>query len=241
VRRFLGLAIPLAFAVLFVSLGRWQLDRHGERAAINAALEARLREPPVPFDAMPADTSARRWRRVTLDGRFRYDLEQVQAGRTNAGSPGVHLLTPLERAGNDTLVIVTRGWVYSPDAGSADLPRWREGDEVSLTGYLLPLAPEGPPAPARPAGAAAAAPPLRVVHRAVLEARLGAPVAPVLVVMTSDSAARADSVPRRLALPAVDPGPHRSYALQWFGFALIAVVGGIALYRRSIVAAGPKR
>lgn len=231
-RRFLGLAIPLACAALFVSLGVWQLRRHDERAALNTPLAARLVEDPVPFVEIPADTAGQRWRRVTLSGRFRYDLEQVQASRTNAGSPGVHLLTPLERAGTDTLVVVTRGWVYSPDAATADLSRWREGDEVTLTGYVLPLATDGPEAPV---GDSASVPPLRAVHRAALESRLAAPVAPVLVVMTSDSAARADSVPRRLAIPAVDPGPHRSYAIQWFAFALIAVVGGIALYRRSIV------
>lgn len=221
-----------------MSLGFWQLRRHDARAELNAPLAARLVEAPVPFREIPADTAGQRWRRVTLTGRFRYDLEQVQASRTNAGSPGVHLLTPLERTGTDTLVVITRGWVYSPDAASADLARWREGDDVTLTGYVLPLAADGP---AAPVGDSATVPPLRAVHRAALEARLGAPVAPVLVVMTSDSAARADSVPRRLALPAVDAGPHRSYALQWFAFALIAVVGGVALYRRSIVAAGSAR
>lgn len=229
-RTLFGLLIPLACAALFVRLGVWQLARHEERAAVNAGLAARLGSPPVPFDALPSDTGALRWQRVTLSGRFRYDLEQVQAGRGNAGSPGVHLLTPLERAGTDTLVVVTRGWVYSPDASTADLGRWREGDSVSLAGYALPLDADGPSAPA------GARTPLRVVHRRALEARLGAPVAPVLVVMTSDSAARADSVPRRLTLPAVDAGPHRSYAAQWFAFAVIAVVGGVLLYRRSIVA-----
>jgi cytochrome oxidase assembly protein ShyY1 len=62
---------------------------------------------------------------------------------------------------------------------------------------------------------------------------VGAPVAVAHVVMTSDSIARADSVPRRLALPVPDGGPHFSYMLQWFAFAAIAVVGGILLFRRS--------
>ncbi len=226
----LGLAIPLACAALFVRLGLWQLSRHEERAAINAGLVARLAEAPIDFAELPAnggaDSSAQRWHRVTLTGRFRYDLEQVQAARVNAGSPGVHLLTPLERAGTDTLVVVSRGWVYSPDAASVDLGRWREGDTLVLAGYVLPLADSGAAAPAD------ARLPLRSVNRRALESRLGRPVAPAMVVMTSDSAARLDSVPRRLTLPAVDAGPHRSYALQWFAFAIIAVVGGIFLFRQ---------
>ncbi len=229
IRQLLGLAIPLVCAVAFIRLGLWQLARHEERAAINAGLVARLTEAPVEFTALPADTAALRWHRTTLSGRLRYDLEQVQAARVNAGSPGVHLLTPLELPGSDTLVIVTRGWVYSPDAASADLARWREGDSVTLAGYVLPLADSGAPAPAD-AGA-----PLRSVNRRALESRLGRPVSAAMVVMTSDSVARADSVPRRLAMPLVEAGPHRSYALQWFAFATIAVIGGIVLYRRSIV------
>jgi cytochrome oxidase assembly protein ShyY1 len=37
-------------------------------------------------------------------------------------------------------------------------------------------------------------------------------------------------------LPMVDAGPHFSYMLQWFAFATIALVGGVILTRRGIVA-----
>lgn len=226
----LALAIPLASAALFVRLGLWQLDRHQEVAALNSGLLERMAASPRPLGTLASDTTGARWTAVTVSGRFRYDLEQVQAGRPNGGSPGVHLITPLEIEGHDTLLIVTRGWVYSADAASADLNRWREADTVTLGGYLVPLTPDGPPPPSDPNL------PIRLMHRAALEARLGRPVAPVQLVMTSDSAARADSVPRRLAAPVLDHGPHRSYAAQWFAFAIIAVVGGIVLFRRSVVA-----
>ena len=77
---------------------------------------------------------------------------------------------------------------------------------------------------------------MRAVNQAALRTRVGAPVAAVQVVMTSDSAARSDAVPRRLPLPVVDAGSHKSYAIQWFSFAAIAVAGGLLLFRRSIVA-----
>lgn len=226
----LALAIPLACAALFVRLGIWQLDRYQVVAALNAGLLTRMTEPPRPLGTLASDTTDARWMPVTVSGRFRYDLEQVQASRPNAGSPGVHLITPLEIEGQDTLLIVTRGWVYSADAATADLNRWREADTVTLAGYLVPLTPDGPPPPADQTL------PIRLMHRAALEARVGRPVAPVQLVMTSDSAARADSVPRRLAAPVLDYGPHRSYAAQWFAFAIIAVVGGAVLFRRSVVA-----
>ena len=228
-RTVVGLLIPLASAALFIRLGVWQLSRHQERAAVNTALEARLREAPVDLATAAADSGDPSWRLVRVAGRFRYDLEQVLAGRTNAGSPGVHLITPLALPGTDTLVIVTRGWVYSPDAAGVELGRWREGEFPTLTGYLRPLAADGPAAPD-------GGRPLRSLNRAALSARLGAPVAAVQMIMTSDSAARADSVPRRLPPPVPDIGPHRSYAMQWFGFAIIALVGGVVLFRRGIVA-----
>lgn len=235
VRPLLGLLIPLAFAALFTRLGFWQVARYEERAKDNRVLEARLGEPPTVLAKAMAEGGDPSWRTVRVAGRFRYDLEQVLAGRTNAGSPGVHLITPLAVPGTDTLVIVTRGWVYSPDAAAADLARWREGEYVTLTGYLMPLDSAGAAAPEDRVR------PLRSLNRAALTSRLGAPVARVQIIMTSDSAARADSVPRRLAVPVADAGPHRSYAIQWFAFALVALIGGIALYRRRPVADGTTR
>lgn len=229
-KTFLGLAIPLAFAALFVRFGFWQLGRHREVTARNTALAARLAEAPVPFDSLRGDTAATTLARVTVSGRFRYDLEQVLGPRVSEGSPGVFLLTPLERPGNDTLVLVTRGWVYSADGGAVDRGRWREADSVSLAGYVLAVPADGPPPPADTLR------PIRVLSQSAVRARIAQPVTAVQVVMTSDSTARTDSVPRRLPLPMVDAGPHFSYMLQWFAFATIALFGGVILTRRGIVA-----
>ena len=37
--------------------------------------------------------------------------------------------------------------------------------------------------------------------------------------------------PVRIPLPAIDEGPHKSYALQWFAFAAIALIGTAAVVR----------
>lgn len=224
-----GLLIPLACAALFVRLGFWQVSRHQERAAYNARVSARLAADPVPFTQLGADTAAVRGQRVTLTGRFRYDLEQVHAGRVNEATPSVHLLTPLERDDSDTLVLVNRGWVYSADAAEVDRTKWREGDSVTLSGYALPLVPAGAAPPSDRAR------PLRTLSVAALQERTGRVVAPVVIVMTSDSAPRT-AVPRRIETPVLAPGNHKSYAIQWFAFACIAVAGGVLLFRRSLAA-----
>jgi cytochrome oxidase assembly protein ShyY1 len=45
-------------------------------------------------------------------------------------------------------------------------------------------------------------------------------------------AAAMDSTPARVAPPALDDGPHLSYAIQWFSFAAIALVGSYVVVRR---------
>jgi len=74
---------------------------------------------------------------------------------------------------------------------------------------------------------------VRSLDRAAIERAVGLPLAPYILVQTSDTTVRPDSVPVRLKLPVLDEGPHKSYALQWFAFAIIAVVGGVALTIRS--------
>jgi cytochrome oxidase assembly protein ShyY1 len=49
--------------------------------------------------------------------------------------------------------------------------------------------------------------------------------------VSQDSAA--DTTPARLAVPALDDGPHLSYAIQWFSFATIALVGSYVVMRRA--------
>jgi cytochrome oxidase assembly protein ShyY1 len=39
----------------------------------------------------------------------------------------------------------------------------------------------------------------------------------------------------RLGEPVLSDGSHRSYAIQWFSFALIALVGGTLLVREELV------
>ena len=59
------------------------------------------------------------------------------------------------------------------------------------------------------------------------------PFAPMYVVMTGDSTVAPDRV-ARLTVPPLDEGPHMSYAIQWFGFALVALVGAGYVVKQAI-------
>jgi surfeit locus 1 family protein len=220
-RMILFAAIALAAAALFVRLGFWQLDRLRQRQERNRLITSRLALPPAQW----SDTGAVRYRRVVLDGAFDYANEIVLVGRSRAGSPGVNLVTPLKRPGNDTAILVNRGWVYSPDAANVNGTRWHEGDARHvIEGYVEEFNSPGPgdlPAQQRVA---------RRLSYAAAQARFPYPIAPAYVVALNTAKTPRPDAPARLPLPTPDNGPHLGYALQWFAFALIAVVGaGIAL------------
>lgn len=228
-RAVVTLTVAVVVAGVCVRLGVWQTSRLSQRRTHNATLLSRLSAPIVSTGTLGADTAAGHFRRTSVSGVFLHDRELAWGPRMNDGSPGVHLLTPMRTSDGD-LVVVDRGWVYSPDARTVDFTRWREGDSSSVTGYLetwsQPCA--GPAAGCADSGARA----LRRLDQATVERLVGARVAPFLLMQTSDSAYKPDSVPVRATIPILDEGPHRGYAFQWFGFAIVSLVGGVALARR---------
>ena len=214
-------------ALVCIRLGVWQLSRLGQRRARNAVVASRLDSVPVPPAQLPRDTAVARFRAVRLTGSYDYANEHYVVGRSYQGSPGVYIVTPLRlAAAGDTVVPVNRGWVYAPDATVVPEPaRWREGDSVrTVTGFV-----ESYP-PALPAGRAVLSNvprALRWLDPRAFAARASYAVTPYYVVARdSVPAARRDSTPARLSAPPLDEGPHFSYAMQWFSFAAIALVGG---------------
>jgi surfeit locus 1 family protein len=211
-----------------VRLGFWQLHRLAERRALNARLSARLSEQPMPVRDLLRDSTAA-YRRASANGTYDFANELSLSSRTREGSPGVNIITPLRVSDSDTAVLVNRGWVYAPDAMTVDFTRWRERSAATVTGYLLAL-------PRGGRGRVAATTNPRAVRRLDFDSlarRLPYPVAPFMLVVSetrsvaTGSAAR-DSTPARLPPPLMDEGPHLGYAIQWFVFALIGVVGATA-------------
>ena len=212
-------ALAVVLATLFVRLGFWQLSRLGDRRARNAVLAAQLAKPATTLDSL-APNEAYRW--VTIEGVPDYANEIVHAGRSRNGSPGVHLYTPVRVPGRDTAVLVNRGWVYSPDAAAVDLEPLREA-KARFGGLMLLL-----PAANRPA-ASSRGRTVRELTPAAARALVPYPLAGTYMLLQDSSA---KNIPARIPAPALTDGPHMGYAIQWFGFALTALVGaGIVVFR----------
>ena len=188
-----------------VLLGRWQLDRLGQRRARNAVLAARLALPPVPVRRDVTADSARQ-RRVTAHGVYDFAAERTWPGRSFQGTPGVALVTPL-RLADGSAVLVDRGWVPSPDAFHVDRTLYREPDTATVTGIAL-IPPRG---------------------RGDVDV---SGFLPFVIQLEAPPPEPAKGLPRRWPPPTFDDGPHLSYAIQWFSFALIALVGTAVLIRK---------
>ncbi|MBA2564717.1 MAG: SURF1 family protein [Gemmatimonadetes bacterium] len=204
--------VALALAALFVRLGVWQLDRAAQRQAANARVASLLAQPFLqvgPADLRNAAAAKRlAWRRAAAEGRYAAEGEVVIPGRAYKGSPGVHLLTPLLlEGGGGVSILVNRGWVPSPDASTVKREAYREQGRVRVCGVLRP--PSAPEARALLTGRAAAVP----------------------VVLEQLAGARSRPFPIRSSGPELTGGPHRSYAVQWFSFAAIALIGAGAYVR----------
>jgi surfeit locus 1 family protein len=216
--------IAVTVAIVCVALGVWQLRRLGERKAVNRTILSRIDAPPVDAQSIRNPDSSR-FQRVILHGRYDYDNEIVLMLRSRNGSPGVNIVTPLRVPGRDTAILVNRGWVYSPDALTADLARWRERSDAGGAGYVetFPGREGTPRSPTHPNA-------YRWLDADALRGRIPYPIAAYYVVSTTPGPV--ETTPARLSLPDLDEGPHLSYAIQWFSFAAISIIGMIVLVRR---------
>jgi surfeit locus 1 family protein len=231
----LGTLAVLVVAAVCVRLGFWQLDRLDQRRQRNAALQARSVQEVIALATAPLDTAGLIYRRVRVSGGLDHDRSIVLAGRSLGGAPGVHLLAPL-RFPDGSAVLVNRGWVASPDAASIALDSLAPAGPIAADGLVLPLpGAQGLDSGRDDAGGDAAAPAFQRtwfrMDPVALRRQFPYPIAEVEVRLLPDGAEAAR--PQRLPPPAIDDGPHLGYAIQWFSFAAIALIGwGAMVVRR---------
>jgi cytochrome oxidase assembly protein ShyY1 len=215
----------LVLATACVLLGLWQLDRNEQRQARNAAVQAGLNQDPVPIDdalavGRPVD-DAEQWRAVRVHGEF--DANQlVLRLRPQGGQAGVHVVTPLI-TDSGAAVLVDRGFVATSGTQVPDLPPPPLGP-VDLVGRVR-AGEDGGDRTGDPASGM-----VRYVDLDVLSAALEYPLYGGWLELV-DQDPPADESLALVPPPELESGPHLSYALQWFAFAVIGVGGFVFLVR----------
>lgn len=221
----------LIAASVCVRLGFWQLDRRDTRRAKNALVRERSTRPALSLQALrEQDTSATHWHRVMVRGVADYDAEMVQSSRSQSGAPGVYLLTPirpLSPGWGDTSIVLLRGFLYSADGRTVDFAQARESDTLELEALVTAF----PPPQAGNVRSPTSARALRALNRDTLQTMMGRPLVPVVLLALGDTSPRDVKRPTRVPPPSPSEGPHLSYAMQWFAFATVFVVGFLAFAR----------
>lgn len=213
-------------ALVFARLGFWQISRLGERRAANVVALAARSAPQIPLDGGVPVTAALSGREVSVAGRYDHEHEVVLRGKAYGGSPGVEVVTPLVLDGGKLAVLVNRGFLPAPDAVTVRTDLVREPGRMRVQGTALPV-PSGRGAPLEQGGYTTWA----QLDRDALAARLPYSIAPVYVRQSPDPAL--PRFPRRLEPIPIDDGPHLSYAIQWFSFALMSVVFGTVILSKA--------
>ncbi|MBS7542101.1 SURF1 family protein [Ancylobacter oerskovii] len=234
--RVIGLiASGLAFAVL-VSLGVWQLERLAWKESLIAKVEARIHEAAVPApeeqDWGTVDFDDDEYRRVSVAGRFRHDLEvQVYtlADQTpdGGGGPGYWVITPLVTA-EGAAILVNRGFVPMRLKPPASRAEGQVEGVVNVTGLIRMPEEGGLFTPQNDPGKDAwfVRDPF-----AIGEAKGLLRVAPFLI--DADGAGNPGGWPQGGMTRIAFPNRHLEYALTWFGLAAsLAGVGAAVLWRR---------
>lgn len=214
---------------LMVWLGFWQLRRLDERREFNATVAAHIDQPPVPLDDLLAtignDPAELEWRQVTLSGEFRPD-QIIWFNRSQEGVPGDNVIAAFDDPA--AVVLVNRGFVgvltepSPPPSGQIEvLGRIRIPAGRQLGG--LTDATDGPVTE------------VRRIDLAQLDAQIDGDLAPFYVDLIGSVPNLTDADPVPVPAPTLDEGPHLSYAVQWFIFAMAVIAGWVLAVRRSIL------
>lgn len=223
-------AFAVVLTVACVLLGLWQLSRHELRQERNSAVTTALDAPSAPLsDVLPAEgplPDGAEWRTVVVEGRYDPSAQVTLRLRPVDGQAGLHVLTPLVQA-DGTAVLVDRGFLATERAGQqVDVPEPASGT-VEVTGRLrLSEADRGTgiDADSQP-------PSIRFVDLDALAGELGLDLAPVWLERLEQTPLDPGEI-TPIPAPALSAGPSLIYAIQWFLFGVIAVVGFVVLARR---------
>jgi surfeit locus 1 family protein len=191
------------------------------------------------------DTEQADLRRATVKGVFDYSQEIVLRNRTWNELPGVHVLVPMKIEGaseGGAAILVDRGWIPYENAAPADRTQYDNATgTVEVFGILRQTQERR----------GALSPQDRVPsltdrvdnwHRVDLP-KIQQQVPYTLLPMFLEEDVRPGERPRLFPKPqpdiTLDEGPHLSYAIQWFFFAVVAMAGYAGYYTQRTRPAAP--
>ena len=203
-----------------LALGAWQMDRAGQKLALQADIDQREAMPALPQQAL-LDASAGNelvHRRVVLRGTWQPQHTVFLDNRQMSGKPGFYVVTPLMLEGAAAAVLVERGWVQRNFADREKLPPVpTPRGTIELRGRIVP-----PPAKLYEFTGAQRGAIRQNLDLAPFRAETGLPLLALAVRQTEGPA---DGLLRDWPEAASGAGKNYGYAFQWWALsALIAIL-----------------
>lgn len=220
----LALFVVILGAVCF-NLGEWQLRRLDERQQRNAATIANEQRPVQPYREIFSHPIAddQQWQRVEAQGTFDAEHQFVVRFRSNGEETGYEVVTPLQTATG--AVLVNRGFIKvdkgvqipttapPPPVGTVTVVGHVRRNEQGRRGAIQPNAGQ-----------------IRLINAPALAPALPYPIVDGYIgAITVDPAQDGDFKP--VVPPELSDGPHFWYAVQWFMFAGIGILGLVVFIR----------
>ena len=225
--------VVVVVVIVFSNLGFWQLSRLDQRRVENTVGEGRFDAAPGDLDGMLAsvgdDLDSLVYRRAVATGEFDPDSEVLIRSQVYRGNAGFHIITPLIMDGGEA-VLVNRGWVplVADQVPVVQAPP-RSGN-VEVFGWLNVTKTRGALGPSDPQEGRLVAMSRVDIDR--IQRQVTYRLRPVYLSSLEEGEAELPVPPIRPTFD--DEGPHLGYAIQWFGFALIGVIGYGFLIRRTL-------
>lgn len=224
-------------ALVMIRLGIWQLDRLAGRRAFNEQVLSQIDEPPLPMtgNVVSGDLESLEFRTVQIEGEYDLSNTLVLGNQVWEDQMGVHLLTPLKIAGTEAVILVDRGWIPYEDWQNRNLATYDEAGNVMVDGMLRVTQTKLGLRDCLDETVGEA--PFQVWCLALdgIATHLPYELLPVYLIQAPEGE---QTAPPYRAIPQIEisEGPHLSYAIQWFTFSAILLIGYPFFVNREIKA-----
>lgn len=217
----LGTLILLVCLVVFVRLGLWQQHKAEAKQSLQATLDQRSHEQPVELPARLDKREEWRYRRVTVRGTFESRYQILLDNQVENSVAGYHVLTPLRLENTDTVVLVNRGWLAAgPDRAKLPVADALAGTQV-LNGRVWLPPNKYFALQAEPTAGDAWPTVWQNIDLQRFAGMVPFKVMPVIVRLDADNPG---GYLRNWPRPAERMEMHMSYAYQWYGFSIAAIL-----------------
>lgn len=209
----------LAGIALTLALGQWQWGRAQQRLAWQASVQARQAAAPVPAaELVRSDASPDLLhRRVELRGQWLARHTVYLDNRQMQGRPGFYVVTPLQLAGSDAVVLVQRGWVPRDFTQRERLPPvLTPAGEVTVRGRIAP-----PPAKLYDFAGTSEGPIRQNLDLAAFRTETGLPLTEFSVQQTG---AASEGLLREWPEVASAADKNIGYAVQWWALSVLIFI-----------------